>query len=507
MKVGKFFSLRSRTETPVRRGTSLPSLSLHFLHFLVSGYETDQRIRNCLDTRAFYIIPRVNPDGAELALADRPRFIRSGTRPYFYAEGDWSRLVPEDVDGDGRILNMRLRDPNGRWKTSESDPRVMVLREPTETGGTYYRLLPEGSVIGAEEGEIPAVYPVEGIDFNRNWPSNWAGEAAQRGAGRFPLSEPETHALATFISDHPNIFTWIAGHTFSGVLLRPGFSKPDQQLPPIDLSHYKLVGKRGEELTGYRASDAFTGFRINEGQEIHGSVEWGYENFGIYTWIVEYWAPHRNSGIEIQNFAQWFFEHPGEDDVRMVAWGERELGPGTFVDWYTYEHPHLGTVELGGWDLIRTLYNPPEKKVEETVKPFPEWFLWQAEMSPKLSIKQVLKAEIGKDLWRIEAIVQNVGYLPTYCSAKSLRTRAVRGVEASIESLDQVEYLDRQQRFGLGELAGRAFKTSSALTGFIADETDDCKKVAWTVRAAAGTKLIVVARHDRAGRAHKEIAL
>ena len=39
-----------------------------------------------LDTRAVYLVPRLNPDGAELALADKPRHIRSGTRAYPYDE-------------------------------------------------------------------------------------------------------------------------------------------------------------------------------------------------------------------------------------------------------------------------------------------------------------------------------------------------------------------------------------------------------------------------------------
>ena len=41
---------------------------LYLLHTLVSGSETDAEIRRCLDTHAFYICPRVNPDGAEWAL-------------------------------------------------------------------------------------------------------------------------------------------------------------------------------------------------------------------------------------------------------------------------------------------------------------------------------------------------------------------------------------------------------------------------------------------------------
>ena len=92
--------------------------------------------------------PRLNPDGAEWALADVPRIIRSSTRPYPYDEEPVGGLRREDIDGDGRVLTMRVPDPNGPWKVSERDPRLMVRRDPTETGGRYYRLLPEGVIDG-----------------------------------------------------------------------------------------------------------------------------------------------------------------------------------------------------------------------------------------------------------------------------------------------------------------------------------------------------------------------
>ncbi len=44
---------------------------LYLLQKLATGYGTDPDITRCLDSRAFYVSPRVNPDGAELALADR----------------------------------------------------------------------------------------------------------------------------------------------------------------------------------------------------------------------------------------------------------------------------------------------------------------------------------------------------------------------------------------------------------------------------------------------------
>ena len=53
---------------------------LYWLHQLVSGYAGDPAVRQLLDTRVVYMVPRLNPDGAELALADRPRHIRSSTR-------------------------------------------------------------------------------------------------------------------------------------------------------------------------------------------------------------------------------------------------------------------------------------------------------------------------------------------------------------------------------------------------------------------------------------------
>jgi murein tripeptide amidase MpaA len=53
----------------------------------VQGYaEGDAQARQLLDTRVVYMVPRLNPDGAELALADKPRHIRSSTRRYPFDE-------------------------------------------------------------------------------------------------------------------------------------------------------------------------------------------------------------------------------------------------------------------------------------------------------------------------------------------------------------------------------------------------------------------------------------
>jgi len=102
---------------------------LYFLDWLVRGHGHDERITRLLDTRTIYLCPRLNPDGAELALAERPRHIRSSTRRYPFDEPPVEGLTVQDIDGDGRVLTMRQRDPHGGWKKCASDPRLMVPRE------------------------------------------------------------------------------------------------------------------------------------------------------------------------------------------------------------------------------------------------------------------------------------------------------------------------------------------------------------------------------------------
>src|ERR1051325_671569 len=81
--------------------------ALYLIESLVKRYPKDGNAQRALDTRAFYIVPRVNPDGAEWALADKPKIIRSSTREYPYMDDPLEGLVfGDDLDGDGRILQM-----------------------------------------------------------------------------------------------------------------------------------------------------------------------------------------------------------------------------------------------------------------------------------------------------------------------------------------------------------------------------------------------------------------
>ncbi len=130
---------------------------LHLVDTLLTSYGQDTRITTLLDTSTFYAVPRINPDGAALAMAAVPR-LRSGVRPYPWEE-QTEGLHMQDIDGDRRILQMRIPDPNGDWKISSLDPRLMQKRGLDEHGGIYYRLLPEGLIHNIDGRRSCPQYP------------------------------------------------------------------------------------------------------------------------------------------------------------------------------------------------------------------------------------------------------------------------------------------------------------------------------------------------------------
>ncbi|MBM3458690.1 MAG: carboxypeptidase, partial [Armatimonadetes bacterium] len=323
--------------------------SLCLIEKLLAEDGKNPDVTRVLDTRVFYVCPRVNPDGAELFLSDRPRYLRSSTRPYPYDEEPIQGLRREDVDGDGRVLLMRMQDPNGAWKAHPEEPRLLVRREPTEMGGVYYRLLPEGVVDDYDGVTVSLQRIKEGLDLNRNFPAHWRQEHEQRGAGPFPTSEPEVHAIVQFIAKHGNITGGVTFHTYSGVLLRPYGTEPDDKMPAEDLWTYQKIGQKGTELTGYPVLNVYADFKYHPQEVITGVFDdWLYDHLGIFGWTTELWSPQRQAGLENAKPIDWFREHSVEDDLAMLRWNDEKLGGRGFVEWKPFSHPQLGEVEIGG---------------------------------------------------------------------------------------------------------------------------------------------------------------
>lgn len=476
------------------------SACLYLLHRLTREYGSHEKITRCLDTRAFYVCPRVNPDGAEWALADKPKIIRSSTRPYPYDEDPIGGLVTEDIDGDGRMLMMRIPDPNGNWKKHPDEPRLMIRRDPDELGGEYYRILPEGRFDEPFDPAILTIQPKkEGLDLNRNFPAHWRQEYEQDGAGPYPTSEPEVRAIVDFIAKHPNITGGVTFHTWSGVLLRPYSHQPDDAFPAEDLWTYQKIGAKGTEITGYPNISVYHDFKYHPKEYISGVFDdWMYDHMGVFAWTVEIWSPQRQAGITDYKFIDWYREHPVEDDLKLLKWSDEALGGRGYVDWYPFEHPQLGKVELGGWDMLYAWRNPPPEFLEKEVALFPDWLVWHLLISPKLAVYEATVEPLGDALYKVRLVVQNTGWLPTYITKKALEKKLARGVIAEIELPEGATLQLGKPREELGQLEGRAYKPSAASV-WNTDTTDDRAKVEWVVHAPQGGTVRLTARHERAG--------
>jgi Zinc carboxypeptidase len=480
--------------------------ALHLLHRLLTGYGDDETVTRALDTRAFYVIPRLNPDGAERGLEER-RFIRSSVRPYPRDQQDEGLRV-EDLDGDGRVLYMRVEDANGAWRRHPGEPRLLVRRDPVDgpEDGPFYRLLAEGRIENYDGVTIKVPPPLEGLDLNRNFPAEWAPEQEQRGAGPYPTSEPEVRAMVQAVTARPNITGHIAYHTFSGVHLRPYAGRPDEDFPTQDLRAYKLLGERGTELTGYPAVSVFHDFKYDPKQTIKGGAhDWMYDHLGVFSWTTEFWSPQREAGLSDYHFTDWIREHPVEDDLALIEWAKQSY-PDAYVDWYEFDHPELGRVELGGWDIINYWFNVPFDRLEDEVAPHSEWALFHALVSPLLDVRTLEVEKLGEKSFLVRLVLQNSGWLPTSVTEKALERQSVIGIEVELDLPEGARLVSGEAKTNIGHLKGRVDKRST--TWWANDEsTSDLAKLEWVVEAPPRTEIGVEVRGQRAGTLRRLVTL
>jgi murein tripeptide amidase MpaA len=480
--------------------------ALHLIHRLLSEHGSDERVTRALDTRVFYVIPRLNPDGAERGLQER-RFIRSSVRPYPREQQD-DGLRVQDVDGDGRVLDMRVEDPNGAWKAHPETPKLLVRREPVDgpEDGPFYRLLPEGRIENYDGVTIKIPPPLEGLDLNRNFPADWAPEAEQRGAGPYPGSEPEIRAELQAVTDRPNITGYIAYHTFSGVHLRPYAGHPDDDLPTDDLRAFKLIGEEATARTGYPSVSVFHEFKYHPKESIKGGGhDWMYDHLGVFAWTTEFWSPQRESGLTEYHYTDWIREHPIEDDVALLRWFSEHY-PGAYVDWYEFDHPELGKVELGGWDIVNYWFNIPFDRLEQELAPHSDWALFHLLISPLLEVRSLDVERLGEEAFLVRLVLQNSGWLPTQVTEKAVERAAVRAIEVELDLPDEAKVVGGEVKTEVGQLQGRVHKRSTTWWGND-DSTSDLAKLEWVIEAPSGTEIGLTAKHPRAGTVRRRLEL
>lgn len=466
------------------------AVCMYTIQYLLNNYENDNLATHLLDTRAFYILPRVNPDGAELYLTS-PHLLRSSVRPNPKFELKDNHLYSEDVNGDGEIISMRIEDPNGSHKISGKDPRLMIPREPDDFGDTYYSLYPEGTIHNYDGDHIRiGPWPWD-LDINRNFPAGWV--PTQQGAGTYPLSEPETRAMVDFILGHKNIATLQAYHTFAGIILRPSCTKPDDKLNKRDVEAFVSVGEMGEKTTGYPVKSVFHGFTRDKGIPRHGVfIDWIYEHLGILGYTTELWDKYSRAGIKRDDLP-FGKPVPEEQMLKLMQWHDEE-GLDSFVPWHRFEHPQLGEVELGGFKLKTFQQNTHFKFLEDECHKNTIFSLQQAAATPLLRVTGTEVTEAVPGVVRVSVDIRNTGYLSTSVTARAGEVKAVDPIEVLIEG-EGIEILDGKQKQEIGHLEGYGRESRNSSGRPPANH----KRVNWLIKTNGAREVSVAVKSQRAG--------
>jgi hypothetical protein len=414
-------------------------VALHFAWYLLGNYGKDPRVTRLLDTRVLYVRPKFNPDGADLALTTG-QSLRSTPRPY---DEDYDGLLDEDpandLNRDGAMTQMRVPDPNGLWKVSGDDPRRMVRRQASDSAGPFYALYSEG-VDDDGDGRFNED-GVGGIDMNRNFPRNWGLEIEQEGAGPYPLSEPETQATIEFLVRHRNVAGIVHGHTSGGFLYRLPSSEPWDAYGLEDQDLILELAEKYTEVTRQRVIPSFT----NPKEHRHGTlISWGYWDYGVVGWVPEYWG----------GFGRDYDNNGSVSEAERHRFNDEELAGAGFAAWTAFDHPQLGKVEIGGWRTRFTTQNPPTRLLRGELEKYVPWLVWLAEIGPRLVVEEATATAVaGTGLYRVTAVVRNVGYLPTNITERALEARLIEPVYAAIELRD-AELVSGVRRQSLGHFPG-----------------------------------------------------
>ncbi len=178
------------------------ALALETIRYLLSGGDGEENLDSLLREHVVYVIPRLDPDGAEAMFAS-PQFTRTRNARPFDEDND-GRIdedPPEDVNGDGLVTVMRVADPSGDYVVHPDDARLMKRAEPSKGESGAYTLYWEGRDSDGD-GFVNEDGP-GGVDLNRNF--QHAFPYWERDAGPHMVSEPETRALMDFTIAHGNV--------------------------------------------------------------------------------------------------------------------------------------------------------------------------------------------------------------------------------------------------------------------------------------------------------------
>jgi hypothetical protein len=249
------------------------------------------------------------------------------------------------------------------------------------------------------------------------------------------------------------------------MILHPG---PNSACGPDDKVIFDALTRVGERLTGY-AEVAGNIYRGPVDFHRGGLCPWAFDSRGIISFSNEIWSVMDHVLLSASDGARGV-DHSndigvGKDKHEMAGTTEADYVAlykfldqqydGAYIQpWTHYEHPELGTVEIGGIDPKWVFQNPPPDLLEAETVGNTDFALALANILPRVTVVDAHVTSLGNGSHKVSVHWRNEGFLATHGSARALETKAVRA--RAIVRLELTTAAGQQQPLELlvGQLAG-----------------------------------------------------
>ena len=505
-------------------------LTLKFINFLLDGYGKVDSITEIVNYTTFYILPRVNPDASE-EFFKKPTYARVlNSNP---TDDDKDGLIDEDgyedLNGDGYITMMRVKDDLGEWIPHPTDPRIMKKADISKGEKGMYKLFTEG--IDNDKDEQWNEDELGGVDFNRNFPHNY--QFFSKGAGVHQVSEIESRAVADFCFAHPNIaivFTFASNDNLMNpwkkeqrqgqspqeqrTQRRRSMMEDEEQAPRFitsvldeDEPYYTFISKQYQEITKLKNAPPST-----KGE---GSFsEWAYYQFGRWSFAVNpWWIPdieqkkdstesdttkimprgERNKNESDKMKFKTSEEKPDEysDQIKALKWLDKNKIKDGFINWTKIQHKDFPDkeVEVGGFRPY-VISNPPPDSINAIAEKQNLFIAWLSSKLPQVKITNIKIDRIEGKVFRLTANITNTGYFPTV-SAIGDKVRWQRNIKVTLDMGKEQSLAGGKTKIVLEPIKGNG----------------GSQEITWLIVSKAGESVTLTAESPMAGKDVQKIIL
>lgn len=402
-------------------------LALGFAGMLLKE-ATSVEIKGLLDKITFYVFPDVSPDATEQYFSkikyERNINTRStdDDKDFVFDEDPY-----EDLNQDGFITLLRIRDVAGKYIESDEDKRIMVEADLSKGQTGNYLLFTEG--IDNDKDDKLNEDGEGGVNFNRNFTFNY--EEFGLNAGLYPVSEPETKAVADFLFNHFNIYMTIAfgpqdnlgqplkaserqpSVLMAGMEQGPGQGMSRGERPQTGDRRITAITK-SDEIINRLVSDKYHEITGVKGAPVSKTspgnfMDWAYFHYGRYSFSTPAW---------------WFpLEKEKNPEIAFLKFAEKKKIKDVFVPWTEFNHPDFPgkKAEVGGIKPF-VMINPPADTLDSMIGNNYKFITVIAGMHPELEFINIETENIGENIYRVSLNVHNKGIFSTCAEVGNINT-------------------------------------------------------------------------------------